>query len=125
MANRVIVATLYQGTVNKNTICLLNVNPCVLEVAPASAGDTIYLIVQLGNFPAVAGQQAEATFAFSSGSPFVTAPPSNLPCAIGSVVQVGTINSVKKKVVDAYTLTVTYNGQTYIEDPKIQVDPKP
>lgn len=125
MANRVIVATLYQGTINRNSVYLLNVSPRVLEVSPSNTGDNVYLIVQLGNFDAVNGQTAAATFEFPSADPFVTAPPSALPCPIGSIVLVGTINSVKAKIVDTYTLTVTYNGQTYIEDPKIQVDPKP
>lgn len=116
MANRIIIATLYQSA--SDSLYFLNISPDNITL---NAGDTLYLIVESGN---VGTSPSSFTFGlnYAGDGPFVTQP-SVTTGSFAEPINLGTIadnygNSY------SYTLSVIHNGLTYSEDPKMKINPQ-
>jgi hypothetical protein len=120
MANRIIVATLYQAPTTPPT-CLLNVTPRDLVVF--ENGDQIFLTVNLDSSVANGRGPVSCSIAWPKGSsgPFGAAP--TLPTGLNTPTLLGVINTVQgSSVTFEYTLTITYDNVTYIEDPQMRIN---
>jgi hypothetical protein len=120
MANRIIVATLYQAPTTPPT-CLLNVTPRDLVVF--ENGDQIFLTVNLDSSVASGRGPISCSIAWAKGSsgPFGAAP--TLPTALSTPTSLGFLSTEQgSSVTFEYTLTITYDNVTYIEDPQMQIN---
>lgn len=117
MANRIIVATLYQAS-GSSPAFLLNVSPRVLVTyAP---GDQIFLTVNLDSSVPDKGTAISCAIDWNAGSrnPFTATP--NMPTAVATPTSMGYLSPGAKNI--RYTLSITYNGNTYVEDPDMQIN---
>jgi hypothetical protein len=130
MANRIIVATLYQSTYNNGglnqTAYLLNVSPRTLETHTPS--DNIFLTVNLDSTVANLGATVNCEVGWKIGDcPFeqLTSPPPTVPftpATINTPTLMGTLSPVSEPTEIEFTLSITYYGNTYTEDPKMQIN---
>ncbi|RED95263.1 hypothetical protein [Marinoscillum furvescens] len=113
MANRILIAEIFQDDSGN---CYLNMSPNKMRI---HTGDNVAIIVRQGNVPSAQSSQVAISFNFTSGScPFSTTPsPSG---NINEVISIGAIQAQSGDV--EYTITVSYGGNDYTEDPKISIN---
>ena len=116
MANRILVATLYQNSAE--SLYFLNISPDNITM---NAGDDLYLVVEPGNASPSPGTYT-FTLQYSGDGPFTSPPPSNSG-TMKTPILLGTIASNYGNSY-SYTLTVKYNSQSYTEDPKMKINPQ-
>lgn len=115
MANRILVATLFQGA--QSGEYFLNIGPDDMNVGN---GDKVYLVVQAGNV-GTAPTEFSFTITYLRGEPFGTSVVTSGTGYINTPFYIGTVDGISGDSY-SYTLEVTYNGDTYVEDPKIKIN---
>ncbi|NBP67952.1 MAG: hypothetical protein EBR30_12570 [Cytophagia bacterium] len=122
MANRIIVATLYQ-TPGSSPTYLLNISPNTLETF--TSGDQIFLTVNVDSSAISPGVTAisscKITWEQGSANPFVAGPNTPNVKAINTPTLLGTLNVAQGARV-RYSLSIQYNNNTYTEDPEMEIN---
>lgn len=125
MANRIIEATLYQGTYKETnrkaaTAYMLNVSP---RNFIANGGDQVFLTVNLDSSAASGGGSISGKIIWNNGSINPFSKTFALPTALNTPTLIGILKKVKPGSSDKaeYTLSITYNDNTYSEDPEMRL----
>jgi hypothetical protein len=112
MAKRILVATLYKTS---SSDYLLNVSPSCLK---ANCKDQVFLIVKLDSSVSRNGDSIQCFIDWdpSTANPFQSNP--NFPTSLDSIAPMG---SLLLPVNVEFTLNIAYNGNTYSEDPEMEI----
>ena len=115
MANRILVATLYMGS---SSTPLLNISPDTLETHQSQ--DNIYLVVKKdSSVPDGPSNSISCSLNWNEGSnPFSSGP--SFPTSLDTPTLMGALNSGTSN--EEYTLSVTYNGNAFVEDPRMKIN---